>query len=399
MSPDGQNATKTAWPIVQLGDVADLSLGKMLDAAKNKGEPHYYLRNPNVRWFGFDLSDLRQMPFEERELDRFALVPGDVVICEGGEAGRAAIWEGHVPNIKFQKAIHRVRTGPRLLNRFLVHRLKHDYDSGRLADYYTGATIKHLTGQDLSRYRFPLPPVEEQRRIAAILDKADVLRAKRREASAKLDQLLQSAFLDMFGDPVTNTMAWPTVRFGDVTESRLGKMLDKKTSQGAHMKPYLANLNVQWGRFELGTLRTMNFNPDDQQEFSLRRGDLLMCEGGEPGRCAIWKEQIPDCYYQKALHRVRVDPARCMPEYVQWLFWFLAQAGAFRGSVASATIAHLPGIKLKKLEIPLPPPDLQRRFADIVNVIEARAMEQSKSASSLDRAFAALQHQAFFGAI
>jgi len=149
------------------------------------------------------------MPFEEHERERYGLLAGDVVICEGGEAGRAAIWDGRVPDMRFQKAIHRVRCGPRLNNRFLVHRLMADYFSGRLSDYYTGATIKHLTGQDLARYRFPLPPLPEQRRIAEILDKADALRAKRRAALAQLDTLTQSIFLDMFGDPTTNPKGWP----------------------------------------------------------------------------------------------------------------------------------------------------------------------------------------------
>ncbi|EQD70077.1 restriction modification system DNA specificity domain protein, partial [mine drainage metagenome] len=145
------------WPVVRLGEVAELCLGKMLDAQKNKGRPQPYLRNPNVRWFDVDLSDVQLMPFEEHEDARYGLAAGDVVICEGGEAGRAAIWDGRVPNMKFQKAIHRVRCGPQLSNRYLVHRLMADYQSGRLADYYTGATIKHLTGQDLARYRVPLP--------------------------------------------------------------------------------------------------------------------------------------------------------------------------------------------------------------------------------------------------
>lgn len=113
------------------------------------------------------------MPFEDHEQNRFGLKAGDIVMCEGGEAGRAAIWDGRMPDLKFQKAIHRIRPGKSLFNRYFVHRLYSDYQSGRLADYYTGATIKHLTGQDLKRYEFPLPPLEEQRRVAGVLDRAD----------------------------------------------------------------------------------------------------------------------------------------------------------------------------------------------------------------------------------
>jgi type I restriction enzyme S subunit len=148
----------------------------MLDAQKNRGNLRPYLANPNIRWFDVDLANLKEMRFEDDEEEKFSIRDGDVLICEGGEAGRAAIWNGPDIGVKFQKAIHRVRTGPKLYNRYLVHRLFYDYQSGGLDDYYTGATIHHLTGQDLARYEFPLPPFDEQRRIAAILDQADDLR-------------------------------------------------------------------------------------------------------------------------------------------------------------------------------------------------------------------------------
>jgi type I restriction enzyme S subunit len=148
----------------------------MLDVQKNRGTLRPYLANPNVRWFDFDLTDLKEMRFEDDEQEKFAIRDGDVLICEGGEAGRAAVWNGPDIGVKFQKALHRVRTGPELFNRFLVHRLFYDYHSGGLNTYYTGATIHHLTGQDLARFEFPLPPLDEQLRIVTILDQANGLR-------------------------------------------------------------------------------------------------------------------------------------------------------------------------------------------------------------------------------
>ena len=120
----------SAWPPVQLSEVAEHCLGKMLDAQKNKGRPLPYLRNPNVRWFEIDTTNLMTMPFEPHEDERYGLREGDVVVCEGGEAGRAAIWDGRLPDVKFQKAIHRVRPGPKLDAKYLVYRLMTDYQSG-----------------------------------------------------------------------------------------------------------------------------------------------------------------------------------------------------------------------------------------------------------------------------
>ncbi|MCK5930891.1 MAG: hypothetical protein KAG89_01855 [Fulvimarina manganoxydans] len=92
------------WPMARLGDLADHRLGKMLDKAKNTGKPRKYLRNPNIRWFEVDLTDLQEILVEDEDIHRYELAVGDVLICEGGEAGRAAIWQGERSDVIFQKA-------------------------------------------------------------------------------------------------------------------------------------------------------------------------------------------------------------------------------------------------------------------------------------------------------
>ena len=155
------------WSWVNVGSVASTRLGKMLDKGKNKGTPRRYLRNINVRWFDFDLSDVLRMRFEDSELAVFALKSGDVMICEGGEPGRAAVWDGREDDIYFQKAIHRVRFWNFVDSEFFVKALRASADDGRLTEYFTGTGIKHFTGKGLSAYLFPLPPRAEQHRIMA----------------------------------------------------------------------------------------------------------------------------------------------------------------------------------------------------------------------------------------
>ena len=156
-----------SWAWANVGTVADSRLGKMLDKAKNKGTPRRYLRNINVRWFDFDLSDLLEMRFEDSELPEFALRFGDVMICEGGEPGRAAVWDDRETDIYFQKAIHRVRFLDFIDSEFFVKALRASADDGRLAEYFTGTGIKHFTGKGLAAYLFPIPPLAEQHRIVA----------------------------------------------------------------------------------------------------------------------------------------------------------------------------------------------------------------------------------------
>ncbi len=166
------NQIHPSWASIDLGTLAtEMCLGKMLDKAKNTGELQPYLRNVNVRWFSFDLTDLKEMRFESGEDIRFGLLPGDLVVCEGGEPGRAAVWRGEASDAKIQKALHRIRFGANeYLPQFAMYFVYYATITNQLARSYTGSTIKHLTGRAFAKVEFPLPPFEEQERIVDKLD-------------------------------------------------------------------------------------------------------------------------------------------------------------------------------------------------------------------------------------
>ena len=160
-----------SWPVVPLGDVADTALGKMLDKGKSKGLSHVpYLRNVNVQWGRIDTHNLLTMELAEGELERFSVQRGDLLVCEGGDIGRAAIWQGRDEYIAYQKALHRIRPSPVLDVRFLRYLLEHHSQTGVLARMSTGSTIAHLPQQQLRRVPVPLPPLDEQHRIVELLE-------------------------------------------------------------------------------------------------------------------------------------------------------------------------------------------------------------------------------------
>jgi type I restriction enzyme, S subunit len=158
------------WVWCKLGDIATHSLGKMLDHIKNKGSYHKYLRNLNVRWFEFDLSDLLEMRFSSDEDNKYTVKKGDLLICEGGYPGRAAIWNKDY-NVYIQKAIHRVRFIIHDMNKYFLYYLYLADLNGSIQQYFTGAGIQHFTGQELHKFVFPLPPIMEQKIIVDRLDK------------------------------------------------------------------------------------------------------------------------------------------------------------------------------------------------------------------------------------
>lgn len=386
------------WPRVQLGDVAEQCLGKMLDAKKNKGRPLKYLRNPNVQWFKVDVSDLKEMLFEEHEMNRFGLLEGDVVVCEGGEAGRAAIWEGQVRDVKFQKAIHRVRCGPKLHNRFLVHRLMADYHSGRLAEYYTGVTIKHLTGRDLSRYEFELPPVEQQKRIAAILDKADALRAKRRKTLEQLDALAQAIFIEMFGCKANSYLQLPMVLLSDLVEEFRYGTSKKSTQDGV---PVLRIPNVARGVIDYSDLKFVELDSAELSRVALRSGDILFVRSnGNPdyiGRCAVFEGAF-ECVYASYLIRARLRQDLLNPHYLSvYLAGNDGRALLMEKAKTSAGQYNINTDGLGGIEVPLPDLSLQELFVSRLHAINKRRLALSRSLAELDALFSSLQHRAFRG--
>lgn len=158
------------WVWTTIGEVTTTSLGKMLDRKKATGlHPTPYLRNINVRWGGFDLSDVAEMDIRPDELDRVLAQPGDVIACEGGEPGRAAVWRGP-GTIAIQKALHRIQPSNAILPGYLALLLQHLAQSRKLEPSFTGTTIKHLPQEKLRLVEVPLPPLHEQERIVAAIE-------------------------------------------------------------------------------------------------------------------------------------------------------------------------------------------------------------------------------------
>ena len=183
---------------MRLSSIADMALGKMLDVAKNRGSLRPYLRNINVRWGAFELSDILEMRFEYDELERYSIRHGDLVICEGGEPGRCAVWQSEEV-VFYQKALHRVRA-IEVLPEYLYYVIRHFIISTQYERYYTGTTIKHLTGQSLRILPIPLPPTSQQqsivKRLQQIIDEIDRIEAEKTDAQS-LVALAKSKILDL----------------------------------------------------------------------------------------------------------------------------------------------------------------------------------------------------------
>lgn len=265
-----------------------------------------------------------------------------------------------------------------------------------VSNIVNGATRQKLTQADMRKMEIHVPSIEEQHKTVKILKKLCDLISYRQQQLTKLDELVKARFVEIFGDVIHNDKKWKEYRFSDITSSRLGKMLDAKQQTGKHSFPYLANANVQWFRFETDNLNRMDFNEAEQVEFSLKDGDLLVCEGGEIGRCAVWHNQVQSCYFQKALHRVRCNQEIILPDYLAWWFKFNCENNGFAAiEGAKATIAHLPGAKLKQLLVVVPPIERQYRFVDFIEQTDVVKVTVQKSLEQMETLKKALMQQYF----
>ncbi|TBG83568.1 hypothetical protein ELG69_05270 [Rhizobium leguminosarum] len=396
-------AKPAIWPRIRLGELADHRLGKMLDKQKNTGLPRRYLRNPNIRWFDVDLTDLQEILVEEQDIHRYELRDGDVLICEGGEAGRAAIWKGDSQGIIFQKACHRVRVGPNLDARFLVHRLMFDYFNRGLDDYYTGATIKHFTGQDLARYEIPLPPLDE--RIAAILDKADQLRQKRRQAIAMLDSLTQSIFLEMFGDLIENDKSFAAGRISDwVEDFETGKNLapDPDNSDPRSYRVLKVSA-VTSGIFKAEEAKALPKSYRAPLNHLIHKGDLLFSRANTAeliGATAIVHTDyerivLPDKIWRFAWNAKN----KPNPLFVHGMF----SSSSFRGEISkratgtSGSMKNISKEKVLNIRIGMPERQLQDDFAERIEATQRCRLKCENQLTVLEAHFSSLQHRAFSG--
>ena len=182
--------------------------------------------------------------------------------------------------------------------------------------------------------------------------------------------------------------SWELLSICDLFQTQLGKMLSQKSKVGNSPKVYLRNKNVQWGRIDTEDLLEMDFNDREAVKFQLQKGDLLVCEGGEVGRAALWDGSIAECYYQKALHRLRPKTDQITNEFMlHWMRFAFQLTNTYGVTGTRTTIAHLPEIKLKPLLVPVPPTEEQTEMIYLLNSADQKHSVHQRKKFALQELF------------
>ena len=401
------------WPLVRLGDYVDACLGKMLDAKKNKGVPQPYLGNSNVRWGTFDLTDLAEMRFEPHEEDRYSLRPGDLIVCEGGEPGRCAIWAGPV-GMKVQKALHRIRSKETLDNHYLFYWFRHADKTGLLEPYFTGTTIKHLTGRAVAALEVPLPPIEVQRAMVDVLRSLDDRITLLRETNATLEAIAQALFKSWFVDfdPVRAKMegrvpegmdeataalfpdaleeselwwvpkGWRVLPIGDAVEAVGGATPDTKNpafwEPAVHSWTTPKDLSGIAAPVLLDTERKLSAQGLAKIGSGLLPvGTLLLSSRAPIGYLAL--AQTPLAINQGY---IAMPPGGLLPPLYLY-FWCRENMETIKGRANGSTFMEISKKAFRPIPALVPPPEVLQHFLDVANTLFARLVENETQAQAL----------------
>lgn len=239
-------------------------------------------------------------------------------------------------------------------------------------DRYNEATgVPSLSKETIYKIEIPVPTLLVQRRIAAILSSADKVIASTQKVIAKYKQMKQG----MMEDLLKPKEGWKMVRLGECCETELGKTLDEGRNIGQY-RPYLCALNVLWGKIDTTFIKQMRIEDSELERYLVMKGDLLVCEGGEIGRCAIWNSD-DEIYYQNALHRVRFYD-EFEPLFFMYLLCYYNDLRTIEKYGKGLTIKHLNQTSFRNIPVSVPDLAEQRRIANILSGIDKKIEAEEK---------------------
>ena len=385
-------------PTARLGDLVDILSGFAFDAANFSDEGDIALirirdviRGQSNTFYrgGYD--------------DKYLIQKGDILIGMDGEFNRAR-WQS-APALLNQRVCKIKSSSPKLSEEYLFHFLPAALKA--IEDTTSFVTVKHLSAKQIKDISIPLPPVEEQRRIAAILDQAETLRTQRRTALALLDSLTQSLFLDMFGDPVANPKGWQRLPLSALVEKIDSGWspvcLDRRAEEG------------EWAVLKLGAITSCEFKPQENkalppdiapvESIEVKPGDLLFSRKNTyelVAACALVNQTPARLMMSDLIFRFRLNASSAViPQYLHRLLTYATKRQEVQ-KLAGGSAGSMPNISKAKLLdflIEVPPLPLQKTFATRIASIEALKTTHRHALAALDALFASLQQRAFTGAL
>lgn len=403
------------WPTVALGEVAEIQGGIQKQPKRSPQRNAYpFLRVANVTAQGLKLEEIHAIELFEGELEKYRLHHGDLLVVEGNgsasQIGRAAVWDGSIKDAVHQNHLIRVRPGRLINDRFLCLLWNSPSVREGLTRIASSTSGLHtLSVAKLKTIVLPLPSLEEQRRIVALLEdhlsRLDAADRGLAQSLTKLGALQQRTVVHALtaegvsyrGDPNLEAVGtvdgqlpslpigWSWARLGDVADVVGGVTKDaKKQGDPAYIEvPYLRVANVQRGRLKLDDVVTIRVPPARAKALRLEYGDVLLNEGGDRDKLArgwVWENQIDGCIHQNHVFRARIREPRLNPYFLSMTANTFGGRWAERNGKQSVNLASISLSMIRKMPVIVPTAGDAER---IVAVVRARQFEYDRLAKAL----------------
>lgn len=398
--------TTSPWPVRPLAECGRLLSG----GTPSKANAAYW--EGHIPWFsskelkGFELSDSELHVSAEAATSGSNLVPPGTVlfVVRGMSLANEFRVSRTLVEATFNQDVKALIPASDLDSRYLARCLRWLQPKVLASTEESSHGTKRLPGQVFENLPVPVPPLAEQRRIADILDKADAIRRKRKEAIALTEELLRSAFLEMFGDPVTNPKGWPVKPLGELADVAGGLQVTSARAGNPISMPYLRVANVYRDRLNLSEVKVIRVTEAERARATLRHGDVLVVEGhGNPeelGRSAVWRDEIAGCTHQNHLIRVRATAGVLDATF---LSAFLNSSSGKKQMLAlGKTTSGLNTIStnnVRSVQIVVPPLRQQAEYAEVVGRIATLGETMQRRSAGDEDLFNSLVARAFSGAL
>ncbi len=371
---------KAGWTEVALGEICEFRYGKALKAGDRSGDRYPVYGSNGV--VGRHTT---------------ALTAGATIVI-GRKGSYGEVHRSEVPCWPIDTTYYIDASATACDLRWLTYALR----GLRLTELNRAAAVPGLNREDAYRRRLALPPLDEQRRIARVLDAAEAVRTMRRRSIESASSFAAALYRTMFGGIHPTCEVTTLGQVSDVTSGiTKGRRINGRVLTEV---PYLAVSNVQAGHLDMTNVKTIEASEPEIARFRLAPGDLLLTEGGDPdklGRGTLWSGELDVCIHQNHIFRVRVhDPDQVDPVFLQGQVASAAARSYFlRAAKQTTGIASINRTQLQALPVQLPPIDLQCSFTERLRLAARAVAARERHLAHLDALFASLQHRAFTGAL
>jgi len=414
------------WEVARLGEVFEVKQGKQLSAKENRDgkvlKP--FLRTSNVLWNKIDLSELSYMPFSESEFKNLKLKKGDILVCEGGDVGRTAVWDGQIDEISYQNHLHRLRSVKDSINNyFFAYWMEYAITIKNL--YHQNAnktTIPNLSSSRLKAFPIPLPPLEEQRAIADILSTVQNAIEKTEKVINATKQLKKSMMKHLFTygavavDEIDRIKLkeseiglipehWEVVRLGEVVDLDRGiswRKFEEGSKDNGHL--IISIPNIKDGYIDFNSKYNHYLIKHIPKNKQIQLNDILFV--GSSGSIEnvgrnVFIENLPfeGIGFASFVFRARVKVNTVIPKFLYFMansHWFNYKDYVRRSSDGKYNFQLT---EFKTIKIPLPPLDEQQKIANILTTIDQKIQAEEKKKVALRSLFKTLLHQLMTGKI